>query len=258
MKIITLFKKLFTKVDSPKQLEKEVDEPLIVTGETTRKGNITINLVDSVIGLEGLTQLDGDLKFINTPENFDFSVFDELIEVTGSIVFSNTNLISIDGFNKLTTIGKDLQIGSSSHLEDDPYSGDFYLESINGFASLKSIGGRLIIGYHDNLINITNFLALETVEDTFVISDNYALEKAPEFPLLKNVVGTLRIDFNDVLKTLPVFPLLKSIGSDLKLECNENLIEVSGFPLLDNISGELNISECENLIKAGIRFFKPY
>jgi hypothetical protein len=195
----------------------------------------------------GCTKINGELRiegFIGQP---DFSIFDSLAEITGSILIKNNpDLETISGFDNLLTVGKVGSDISNFSISDNPG-----LTSISGFSSLTTIIGILRIENNNALETMAEecFSSLQMmnkeesgVNADLIIRSNAVLETIPEFNNLTTIEGSLTIEDNAALKTITGFRSLQEGLESLLIKNNAALETLPEFPSLQNIAFNLEIS----------------
>jgi hypothetical protein len=232
--------------------------------------------------IRGCSKVNGDIEIAsNFDGQPDFTVFDCLKEITGSINFYDNSFTSISGFPRLTTINGNLIIKFNAVL--NTISGfplltsvaifvigeNAALKTISGFPLLTSINAFGIFG-NAALITISGFPKLTTIGEYFEIVNNNSLNTISEFVELTSVNGFtifgnadlitisgfpklttigeyFEIFYNNSLTSIPEFTELTSVGFIFSIEENANLITISGFPKLTSIVYSFNINRNNSL-----------
>lgn len=204
----------------PPIISKLLDEAQcpIITTATTLVGDQIVSSQADLKALTGITKIDGSLRILNdTAKTLDFSALDSLIEVE-SIIIEAEQLVAIDGFNCLSSVGFNLQLRFTASLT-----------TITGFAALTSVGNILIIDSNESLTSISGFAALTTVGRDLVLRGNASLE------------------------TISGFTALTSVGDDILIMNNAKLKIISGFDVINRsgVAGDITVSgnsllDCSN------------
>jgi len=239
---------------------------------------ITVNVTE-IIGFNNLLQVRGDVDITNCRNLTIISGFNNLNSANNIIIALNPVLKRVEGFNKIETIIKGLEIGFGDSLEE-----------IDGFTNLKTIRNQLNISENPLLSKIPSFNKLEQILDdlnltsnpslnlvegfeqlTFVGNDlnlesikeirgfnalktidrfldirGFAIEEIPEFQLLETVGASLTIE-NTSLKSITNFNSLKVIGEKYFLDDwfsisnNQYLNNVTGFGRFAKVEGDVKV-----------------
>lgn len=208
----------------------------------------------------------------------DFSAFEGLQIITGSLSFSKANndfshgFVSFNGFHDVHTIGGSLSI-SDTYLENVS-ANSFPIKNLSDFSSLLSVGN---LNLSSNLQGLTGeFPLLETIHGDMNIGGNgYASwENVPPyefgFPSLETIEGSLSIGANHSIIRINHLENISAIGENLTIhhlggvEDMSGLVSVGGnfriyglydvstqnnYPNLNNIGGDLKL---ENVDASGI------
>ena len=170
-------------------------------------------------------------------------IFPVLNNITGNLVFQdNANVVSIDGFSSLATLG-----------------GDFYIErdrkltSIGTFSALKMITGSLVVAENDVLATFPAFSILASIGDSLAIGGQ-GLTTLSDFPALTSIGLNLSVR-NTGLTSLPNFSMLAEITGDLSIRDNAKLTTLPTFPALTSL-GALTVRD--NAMLASCCAFLPF
>jgi gliding motility-associated-like protein len=196
---------------------------LLVTGLTNDgPGGVGGTLLSNITNTSGLNKLQiirGDLTI--TIEASDLRNFTSLEEVDGELSITNSNnLLVIDSFNSLRRAGS-VVIANNG-----------ILESINGFNSLTSLEGNLEIGSLTKTTSVNGFSNLTQIGGRLNISQNLELETIPSFNNLITIANDLNINLSPNLRAVDGFQKLTSIGNDFNIE---NVTRIDGFYGLETV-----------------------
>lgn len=185
----------------------------IVEGDLVINGNIAL---DSLIGLESLHSIGGDLK------------------IEGEF-YGNTTLVSLEGLSNLTSIGGELILIMNNGLDN-----------LNGLDGLTSIGG-LRIWENENLSTVSALSNLVEIGGDARIEWNSSLESLNGFQNLQYIEGNFRVsnlgstDLADLIN-------LTYIGGNINLQHNDNLVNLDGLNGLSRLNGGLTINSNSSLL----------
>ena len=226
---------------------------------STIEGDLSINGSDinSLEALENIIAVNGDLLIGQQFGGHNISLsnlsgLDNIRIVGGSLVVrSNPVLQSLNGLNKIDSIGKSLKISFNdlsdfSGLDSLKYIGQNLLisnvncNSFSGFESLKEIGGTLDIDIWDNLQSLTGLNNLERIGLDFQLQSG-DLTDLTGLESLKKIGGSFTIS-DTYLDSLTGLVSLDTIGSNLRIAINYDLTNLNGLENLTYIGGSLNIS----------------
>jgi len=199
----------------------------------TFTSNAALNL------LRDCTKINGSIHLTNfNTEQIDFSVFNCLQEITGSLTIgTNSGLTTISGFGKLQSVGSFIKINPNADLT-----------TISGFGVLGTVGGYFEIRNNNILTTIPDFGVLATVNGYFSIYNNNILPTVSGFGVLATVNGYVSIYNNSLLTTLSGFGNLVSIGASCTILNNDLLTTISGFGNLVSIGGGLFIYDNSSVV----------
>ena len=161
---------------------------------------------------------------------------------------SNTN-----GFPLLERIETDLKIiGSNIFGGDDPFpaltsiGGKIKLqnvsEDINGFNSLKTIGGMEFFWIGSK--KVTGFGSLEKITGSFSISNIDFIKDLSGFSFLGNIshfsLSSLNIEGNDLLENLDALTVISKLES-IKINDNNSLINIAALTNCKSIGADFEL-----------------
>ena len=133
--------------------------------------SIGINLNNELASIAGFLNLEicnGYFEITDNPSLNSFPTFSNLTALgnsTSTTRISNNGLISISGFNNLTSINHDFEIVSNIGLT-----------TINGFTSLEEVTGDLDIRLNTLLSDIIGFENIAVISGELTIEDNPELD----------------------------------------------------------------------------------
>jgi len=121
------------------------------------------------------------------------------------------------------------------------------IQSINGLAQIRSIGGNLRIANNDDLINLFGFENLTNLDGDLLIFSNQNLEDISAFEDLHDIGGYLHISSNYSLEDLTGLDNINDIGESLLIFDNDNLEDISALGQISTIGGTLTIAKNDSL-----------
>nr|NQU91118.1 T9SS type A sorting domain-containing protein [Bacteroidota bacterium] len=121
-------------------------------GCTEIEGDVNIETINilNLNGLDVLTSIGGHLEFRLVILLSDFEGLNNLTEIGGGFLLSNSSLMNFTGLDNLEYIGGDLKIQENQ-----------VLSSLSGLENLVSIGGDLVIDDNDDLTDLSGFENLD-------------------------------------------------------------------------------------------------
>ena len=170
------------------------------------------------------------------------------------------NLINIQGFNSIDTIGdisiNDLRelktmnvFNNLKHIDQNLYLSSFdSLKEISGFERLKTIKGAMTLAFNSKLEKISAFNSLQNIDGSFTISRCNSLLSLKGFSALTSIGETLGIRRNSLLTAIEGLNELKKVGFYLNVESNPALKKLSGLENLEEIGLNLEIRDNSSLI----------
>ena len=207
-------------------------------------GNVTLGESSTqadIDALAGVTEITGDLHIERLGFDPDFSPFDDLKAIGGSVrILINPSLTSIGGFNSLESVGQNDECFGQCPFEITRNSA---VTSIEGFNNLKTVGGLFTLSSLGALTSIGGFDSLETVRWNFEISNANALTSIGGFNSLASVGRDFIISENNDLASIEGFNNLKTLGHEadpedpagLIIEDNPSLTSIGGFDSLETV-----------------------
>ncbi|MCP4130409.1 MAG: hypothetical protein GY754_05460, partial [bacterium] len=200
---------------------------------------LTNNALTSLAGLNNLEVVNGlwevgsvrmSMMFQENKALTDAGDFNKISSLSGGLAYLGNRVVSINGFNNLTSIGDELI-----------FSEEPALKSIEGFSKLTSIDGRFSITKNDILTNIDGLNNITSVNHYLDIEENNALTSIGGFNELDNSVQVLSISSNPALTSIDGFNKLTSITSYFNITSNTALETINGFSSLTYIGNEIKI-----------------
>lgn len=196
-------------------------------------------LLETIDGFENLETIDGFLEFNDCPFLVTVPNFNKLKAINSFIAFNNTGLISISGFDNLSSIDG---TNSTSGLK---ITNNNMLDEIAGFFCLKTIAYDIVI--HDNYLleSIKGLNSLERVGHFFSIINNNELSELYGFQSLAYVASSAYE--SSVVFTMQNNSQLSNCSSLCSLLASDGIV---GLTLLsDNLTGcnskdQINASNC--------------
>lgn len=181
-----------------------------INGDVTSTliGDVTIQEIEDVAVLEGVTAIEGSLRI----QNISFEAFDFLTNIT--------------------------EIGGSLFIEANE---DLRALSDLGLGSLQSVGGSIYVRDNINLASLSGLENLQTVGQDLRVLRNESLESLSGPERISSIAGTLSVVFNDNLKSLSGFEGIRIVSGMLQVVGNDNLVSLSGLENIQSI-GDLDVS----------------
>lgn len=208
---------------------------------------ITIN-ANEIVGFNNLVNVKGDIQITNSSSIKKIVGFDNLTYVEKIVIAFNSKLNIVQGFKKIETIKKSIEIGDNIALTE-----------IKGFDNLKNIQGELNISKNNSLEKIPSFLNLVEISDDLNITKNLSLSFVNSFRNLVTIGNDLNIDF---IKEIQGFDQLKFVRRFFDIRGNQ-VQKIPSFNNLQEIGAAFRIQNTsiskiigfENLLKTGENFF---
>ena len=187
------------------------------------------SFLTTLTGLEGLTEIEGDLFIRLNSALTSLEGLNNLISVGGALSISSNNVLSsLSALGSLKSIGKDLKI-----------EGNFPLTTLTGLEGVDSIGGELWVVSNYHLANLTGLDNLSYLGGGIYISDNTFLASITGSNHLTSIGGDITIRNNFQLTNIAGFDNLISIDGFLCFFNNTHLIEIAAFNNLTSIADYL-------------------
>lgn len=195
----------------------------------TIEGNLILKLGEggNTNDLSNIEHIEGDFKIIGIGYNLDLSGFKNLKTVGGDFHIYATGPESYEGFESLESIEGNLLI------ERNEGTGHF-----KGFDNLQSIGGDII--YKNNkFTELAGFSSLIEVGN-ILIENEYSLKHIYGFDSLAKMKG-IHIENIHSIESIAGFNVLTHVESDIIIEFNRSLLQIHGFDGDLEIGGNLII-----------------
>lgn len=223
-------------------------------GET---GNPLLRNIDA---LQGISQIEGDLRVADSPSLENLNGFVNVRKVTGSVLIGTSaarpsmeNLRALS-LTQLETVGGEFMLRGATllqsleDLENLKQVGGLltvetqsYLSDLNGLSGLGEVGGLEISG-NDNLDNLQGLDNLKWIQERGLkIAYNKNLSSLTGLETLAQVKGELVILYNERLSALTGLQNLSSMEGSLVLEGNKILTNLDALGFVQQIQGDLSI-----------------
>lgn len=198
--------------------------------------------VDSFpINYPGCSTLNSYLTIIGS----DITNLDSLYSITeieGSLFLNNTELVDLGGFENLTSVGGNFNIGAGYSWDG---GGNPKLENITALSSLTELDGGLFIMNNDSLKSIVGLEGLTVIQGGLTIDNNDSLTVLTGLNNLSHIGGELLIRRNPITDLSGFENLVFARGITLKyLSSLESLM---GFDNLTDIEGDFILSDLNAL-----------
>ena len=216
------------------------------------------------------TVITGDYYIENVS---DLELLKGYTTVTGSLIIG-TDVESLEGLDKLTTIGGDLRISGNPYIKNltclksltsigglsITYTS---LTNLSGLENITSFSGNLNIWGNNALTSLSGLENLTSISGDLDIGDvngGNALTNLTGLDNLTSVGGNLYIVWNDTLTSLNGLDNMTSVGGNLSISGNDALTNLSGLENITSIGGYLeiysnpaltNLSSLENITSVG-------
>ncbi len=217
----------------------------------------------SLEGLNGLVSVGGQFLVSFNPVLLETNALLRLETVGDNVgIWSNNTLQSLTGLDGLKTVGGNLDIGWNptvylqdfgrtrslkalnlkelTHVTDDFRIGFCAIPVIDDINKLSHVGGKVAIGYSEEMTEISGLNQLTTVSQIEIL-EVQQLHTISGFSSLVTLPNHLDISRNPDLTTITGFQSLQSIDQDLILSYNPNLSDASGFNQLRNIGENFSL-----------------
>ena len=215
------------------QTPDEDDEALVTIypeGYSNCSGTLVLSSQAEVDAFGPCTIFDGNILITGNSVT-DFSAFDGLEEITGTLTFADIdNLFQLTGFNQLHTIGGSLNITSNSDLN-----------SINAFSGLESVGDELSFFTNPDLIDIQGFDNLQSAH-TLLIENSIELINIDAFSNLSSL-QRIEFSFNPSLQNVDGLSNIPSSVEFIKLLELYSLENINGLSQITTVSSHYLIRE---------------
>ena len=189
----------------------------VALGCDTVRGDLRIEggSVTSLVGLEVLTSVTGDLVVLNT-----------------------TSLISLEGLHNLRSVGGELVIQRNTGLRD-----------LYGLRSLAEAHGNVAIGFNDVLTSLAGLDRLAPVDAMLSVVENPALIRVDGLGEVATLLD-VSVRGNDSLDAITGLRLLSHVDRGFAVVDNPALVGIVGLSRLETLGGSLTISNNPRLSEA--------
>jgi hypothetical protein len=192
-------------------------------------GNIT-----SLIGLNVLTELGGDLLISYNDSLTSLTGLENLISIEGSCLIKNNIVLpDLNGLNYLNSIGGSLFIS-----DNDTLTSLAGLEALVYIGDDLTIGSTIPSGNPSNIENLSGLVNLSVLEDDLNIFLNGVLTNLTGLNNLDFLRGDLKVYQNNSLINLTGLENLSALGyGRIDIRANPALINLEGLNNIDFIDG---------------------
>jgi len=174
---------------------------------------------------------NGDIYLMLQEDVDSFEVNYPGITIIDGTLMLDGGINNLDGLSNLTKISGHLELGVG-------FIGELpFLQSLQGLASLDTIGGQLIILNCDSLLNLDGLQQLSHVDDIFIM-DCDRLLSLYGLSGLAGSMNTLAIQDNAMLNDLSGIGNV-DITASLSIQRNERLESLTGLPLKSSLSNQV-------------------
>ena len=195
------------------------------------------DLVD-LAGLEGVTEVSGDLVVSDNPQLADLSAFDDLQRIDGDLTLaSNPSLAEWDGFDTVESVGGRVRLTGGGPTD------------ASGFGALTSIGDGLSVT-SATVVTVSGFGALHTCGDLELVY-------LPDLLSAPGLAGA-RFDGEVTVQQLTVLPDLSFLAStvdlagSLTVTDNRGLVDTDGLDSLEAVSGAVTFEDNPALAEVSV------
>ncbi len=157
------------------------------------------------------------------PGSFFANSDDALAELDGVVALRGDLEIRDDAITDLTPLASLRCVGGNVIVRDADS-----ITSLEGLGALEFVGGSLSIVSNDALETTRGLGAELVVEDSLRIAQNPALASLEGLAAAKSIGGELRISENPKVEALPNMATLATVG-ELRIEYNDALASIAGF-----------------------------
>ncbi len=163
--------------------------------------------------------------------------------ILGSVSISGFNISNLNAFKNITQIDSSLSIEFSNYFQDTIIIIIFptqtpLLKNLNGFNSLKQVGGNLTIRGNGKLETLLGLESLEIIGGSLELINNSISDLAP-LSNLTNIGKSITISSNPNLKSISGLHFSESIDSSLSIVYNDALEDVSSLRPIKSIKKDL-------------------
>lgn len=217
------------------ETQEEVDSFIIKYPDCERiLGYLGINSwmspkIENLDGLVNIKHIEGHLFVTRSYPLIDFTGFENLLRIGGSLILEETSFKNFKGLENITSIGGDLYLTQN-----------FAINNFEGLQHLSTIGGKLRL--------YGNFFSLEGLNSLYSVGGNVEiyssnLENVEALGNLHTIGGGLSIVRSSLLSSLDGL---------------ENLQSINGYLSIYNLDSLNDIGALEQLAPEGIQLIRIY
>jgi len=185
----------------------------------------------------------GSYHFLSQEEIDNFqSDYQSCNNLNGNVIIRGNNIRYLSGLNNISSIEKDLRIGSGW------YGGNDSLVDLAGLNNLTTIGGNLSIDANDMLLSLTGLNNLDSVGGRLNIYGNNQLSSLTGLENLVYIGESLNIHNTIKLEDLSGLNNLNYLGYDIDITSNIGFKNFSGLESINTIHGDLIVFYNDSLI----------
>lgn len=200
---------------------------------TEIEGNVTIEgpNITSLIGLNNLTNLKGDVEIINCSILKNLAGLNNLVSIGGSLsIWNNDSLESISELNNISVINENIYIGN--HIYE---AGNYSLKNLEGLNNLSTVHNNFEIYLNNKLSSIAELQKLTHIGGNFIIAENDSLQNLNGLNSLITVGNDFIIYFNNSIENLDPLSQLTSVSGYFSITSNMRLQSITG---ITNVNAE--------------------
>lgn len=216
---------------------------------------ITYNpLLQDLNGLQGLTQLNGNLYIGSNDGLINLNGLDNIQHIGGNLTLAhNYALETCEGLENLQTIGQGFYVEGNTALTNfiglnnlqsivlGLYTGSNGLQNYQGMDNLTYLGGVLLVQYNTELVDFSGLNNLAEVQ-VINIQQNPVLQSLDGLNQLSTLQGNIIIESNPVLSDISALANITSgihdiygLGSGIRFISNPQLSECSIYSICEYI-----------------------
>ncbi len=200
-------------------------------------------LLTSLQQLSNLTLLRGGILLSNNGFISLSGAFSNLSEIEGSLLLQGSGIGTLEGWENIQRIGRDLQIIETS------------ITDLTGLSNLEQIDNNLSIEKNANLTGFSGLDMLHTVNRSLQIIENINLLNLTGLEELRDIgilgeeqSSSLSIQGNTVLSSLQGLHNIRNVNGSVNIVDNDELINLSGLDGLYYVGQKLSIRGNEKLV----------
>ena len=211
-----------------------------------------------------MLDIAGEIKLESNPNLIDINTFNTL-DTVGSIYIEEMPLTDMSGFSNLSHVINSIflteneQLASLDGLENLITVGkdlqvieNSVINNLNGLVNLESIGGRLILEELPGLNSLQGLEGLAVVHNTVDLTQLPLIENLNGLDNLVEIGGSLLVEGNNGLTGLNGIENLESIGGNFSLKWNHSLQQFNTTLKFDSVGYNVNISRNDLIDLQGI------